>query len=155
MDTLPIELVTIIACDTFETFIALLRVGTIGNRLCAEYPQLIARSKFISTIVHDNYSICTYLNNKLHSFNDKPACVHLDGDLSWYKYGNCHRSGDLPAYTKVSGYKSWYWNGLRHREDDLPAIECISGDKFWYKNGIKYRQYIANMVVNLCLNNQN
>ena len=45
MDTLPIELVTIIAVNSFDLFTTLLRVSTIGNRLCEQYPQMYAKKK--------------------------------------------------------------------------------------------------------------
>lgn len=33
-------------------------------------------------------SVKTYNNNNnLHSFNDKPACIHHDGTVSWYDNG--------------------------------------------------------------------
>ena len=140
MDSLPIELVTIIATDTFELFTTLLRVNTIGQRLCAEYPQLIAKERFIRSYITKSGTIHTVLNNKLHSFNDNPSCMHLNGDLAWFKYGKRHRGNDFPAYTKVIGFKSWFWNGERHREDNLPAIEYSSGKKVWYNHGTRYNE---------------
>ena len=152
MDTLPVELVTIIAIDSFELFTTLLRINTIGQRLCEPYPQQIAKGKFIT-----NSKTKTYLNGRLHSFNDQPAVEHTDGSKYWYKYGNCHRGNDLPAVENANGTKYWYWNGYRHRcdqpavvyangtkewccygryhRDDLPAIERADGRKFWYQHG--------------------
>jgi hypothetical protein len=99
-----------IAVDSFDLFTMLLRVPSIGNRLCEQYPQLIAKEKFMTAIDIDNI-IRTYLNGKLHSFNDQPAVEF------------------------ANGYKFWYWNGKRHRRE-LPAIECAtSGIKEWYKRG--------------------
>ena len=138
MDTLPIELVTIIAVDTFELFTTLLHVPTIGQRLCAEYPQLIAREKFIRVVVDNFEHKYTYLNNKLHSFNDQPAIVGNAG-LSWYKYDLLHRGNDLPAFIGKDSYNSWYLNGMRHRENDLPAIVHKNNDKEWYQNGKRHR----------------
>ena len=133
MDTLPIELVTIIACDNFKLFTSLLRVNTIGQRLCADYPQLIARNKFISSNINNFGSKATYLNGKLHSFNDQPAVEYTSGDKFWYRYGKIHREYDLPAIVYTSGDKSWYWNGKRHR-DDAPALmwDCATQ---WYEHG--------------------
>ena len=132
MDTLPIELVTIIAVDTFELFVTLLRVNTIGQRLCAEYPQLVAKKKFINTFI-DTFGTRTYLNNKLHSFNDQPAVMFNSHGKKWYRHGKLHRR-NLPAVIYPSS-EYWYWNGLRHRDNDLPAFECTFGTKEWYVHG--------------------
>ena len=110
MDTIPVELLTMIAVDSFDIFVTLLRVPMIGVRLCDYYPQLIARGRFIR-VVENNNDKFTYLNNRLHSFNDWPAYISKDGD------------------------KYWWWHGERHRENEQPAIECTDGSKFWYVNG--------------------
>ena len=136
MDSLPIELVTIIACDSFELFTTLLHVPTIGNRLCEQYPQMIARSKFIS-IWSGGYVTRTYLNGRLHSIDDQPAIINIHECVCnyWYKYGKKHRGGDLPAYVNTDGSKAYYWNGLYHRDDNLPAIEFANGEKAWFIHG--------------------
>ena len=162
MDTLPVELVTIIATDTFELFTTLLLVPTIGHRLCTEYPQLIAREKFISTKTTDN-KIYSLLNNKKHSFDDQPAVIYKPADTKyWYKYSKRHRENkpaveyacgdkewwmngqhhrcDQPAVIYASGDKEWYQHGKLHRENDLPAVENISGTKCWYWNGERHRR---------------
>jgi hypothetical protein len=138
MDSLPVELLTMIAVDSFDLFTMLLRVPTIGNRLCEQYPQLIAKEKFILAKV-TNVGICTYLNGKPHSFNEQPAVVHANSK-NWYRYGKRHRDADMPAIDCASGDKYWYWNGQQHRENDLPAIDCASGDKYWYWNGQQHRE---------------
>ena len=134
MDTLPIELLTVIATDTFELFTILLRVHTIGNRLCEEYPQRVVREKFISVDINEYGTTRTYLNDKLHSFNDQPAIVCASGDKHWYWYGQRHRK-DLPACVSANGYKSWYWYGQRHRSYNLPAVVFVDGRKEWYIHG--------------------
>ena len=132
MDTLPIELVTIIATDTFELFTTLLRVNTIGQRLCAEYPQLVAKEKFICEVKEFGYKH-TYLNNQLHSFNDQPAIVYTNHQ-KWYRYGELHRGNDLPAIIYKNGRKCWFWNGQRHRGGNLPAVEDKHA-KEWHIHG--------------------
>jgi hypothetical protein len=142
MDTLPVELVTQIAIDTFELFITLLRVPTIGNRLCEQYPQLLAKEKFICINVITSYgSIHSYLNSMKHSFNDQPAmdCA-TSGDKYWYANGERHRENDQPASECTNGYKSWYLYGKRHRRNDLPAVEWVNGDKHWYLYGQRHRE---------------
>ena len=137
MDTLPIELVTLIATDTFELFTTLLRVSTIGNRLCEQYPQLIAKEKFI-VVITDNEKTITYLNGKLHSLNDQPAIVDSNGNKLWYKYGKLHRR-DLPAAEYTNGDKEWYWHDELHRDCDLPAV-IRANDSFWYWHGKLHRE---------------
>ena len=136
MDTLPIELVTIIATSDFELFITLLRVNTIGQRLCDWYPQMYAREKFIKTIVDKTYGdVRTYLNDRLHSFNDLPA-VHYNDDKynAWYKYGLLHRDNDLPAVISHN-VREWRVNGKLHRDNNRPAFKDIGGTKCWYLHG--------------------
>ena len=137
MDSLPVELVvTIIAIDSFELFTALLRVCTIGNRLCEEYPQQIAREKFITT---NHIGTKTYLNGKLHSFNGKYANINALCVKYWYKYGKLHRR-DQPAIEYANGDNDWYWNDERHRENDQPAVENANGGKEWYWYGKPHRE---------------
>ena len=137
MDTLPIELVTIIAVDSFELFTTLLRVATIGNRLCEQYPQQIAKEKFISYLDASHIKFI-FLNGRLHSFNEQPAVVKANGTIKWYRYGNLHRENDLPAAI-YSYYKEWYWRGQLHRENDLPAVEYSFTGKEWYQHGVRHR----------------
>jgi hypothetical protein len=140
MDMISVELLTLIATDNFNIFITLLQVPTIGQRLCEWYPQMTARGKFIT---YKNNSGCkkSYLNNRLHSFNNQPAVEYAtSGDKKWYWNGKLHRR-DLPAVECVNGDKCWYWNGERHRENDLPAIEyATSGSKCWYWHGKRHRR---------------
>jgi hypothetical protein len=121
MDTIPVELVTIIATDSFELFITLLQVPTIGQRLCEWYPQMTARGKFITYKI-DSDCKKSYLNNRLHSFNDQPAAEYENGNKYWYRHGKRHRR-NLPAIEWCNGYKQWYWKGKCRRENDLPTIE--------------------------------
>ena len=145
MDALPIELVTIIACDDFELFTTLLRVNTIGQRLCEQYPQLIAKEKFICAVNKFDYK-CTYLNGRLHSLDDQPAVEFTSGDKEWYRYGKKHRGGDLPAFKYINGAKKWYWNGYKHRENDLPAVVRAWGDKEWFWHGKRHRKGLPAII---------
>ena len=161
MDLLPIELVTLIAVDTFELFTTLLRVPTIGVLLCSPYAQLYAKEKFIKKVFLNTDSYATLLNNRFHSFDDQPAVVYGEQIKMWYKYGLKHRDGDKPAHfsATIKYYKNghkhrdgdlpavicpdmsmhWYRNGTRHRDGDQPAIVYTSGVKYWYWNGFKHR----------------
>jgi hypothetical protein len=138
MDTIPVELLTQIAVNDLVLFTTLLQVPTIGQRLCEWYPQMTARGKFIT---YKNNSGCkySYLNNRLHSFNDQPAIDYASGNKYWYRRGKLHRR-DLPAIEGVSGSKEWYWHGKLHRENDLPAGEYAIGAKEWYWHGQLHRE---------------
>ena len=88
----------------------------------------------------DEYGeLCTKLDGKYHSFDDKPAlidtmcCAQL-----WYKEGKRHRDGDLPALIYANGTQCWYKEGKLHRdshfpgrEDDLPAVICADKVEWW------------------------
>jgi hypothetical protein len=138
MDTLPVELLTIIATDSFELFIALLHVPTIGQRLCGYYPQLIARAKFITT-GNTEKGTYTLLNGHIHSICGLPAITWCDGSLFWVKHGKRHRDGDQPAVIFANGSKAWYQNGEIHRDYDQPAINDDNGSLGWYQHGKKHR----------------
>ena len=134
MESLPVEILTLIAVDSFETFTTLLKIPTVGNRLCEYHPQQIARAKFMS-VVNNKFQKRSYLNDMIHSFNDKPARIdYMTGNIYWYKYGKVHRDRDQPAVIFADETKHWYWNGERHRDCDLvPAlVEYASGAKSWY-----------------------
>lgn len=106
----------------------------------------------------------TYLDGKLHSFDDKPSRVSYDGKVKiWHKNGIIHRDGDKPAVIKdtveitPSGVekhifvKHWYKKGVSHRDGDKPAsiwhekhfsngqIVTDYSAKYWYVNGRKTR----------------
>jgi len=52
-------------------------------------------------------------NGNLHSYNDLPACVSINGAKYWYKHGLLHRNSDLPAYIGSNGIKEYWVNGKR------------------------------------------
>lgn len=55
----------------------------------------------------------TYRNNKLHSFNDKPAFIFANGDAYWYKRSRLHRDYDRPAVIYRDGRREWYADGRK------------------------------------------
>ena len=81
--------------------------------------------------------LCTRLNGKLHSFDDKSAKIYANGDQFWYKEDKLHRDGDLPAIIHANGSQHWYKEGKLHRdhfpgrEDDLPAVICADKVEWW------------------------
>ena len=85
------------------------------------------------TIDHNNNK-CTYLNSKVHSYNDLPAIIDEVGNQIWCKDGNFHRDNDLPAKVVCSGRSmEWYQYGEQHR-DDGPAVQTIVFN-LYYKRG--------------------
>ena len=79
----------------------------------------------------------TYLNGRLHSFNDQPAAVYANGNQYWYQRGKPHRDNG-PAVVYADGHMEWYNSGELHR-DNGPAIIFASGTRIWYCNDIKHR----------------
>jgi hypothetical protein len=90
-------------------------------------------------LVKEERNGCTYANGVLHSFDDKPALIDVNGTQYWYRQGHGHRDGDLPAVinTKI---QLWLKEGCIHRENDRPAIIQADGNQFWAKNGEIHRE---------------
>ena len=108
MNTLPIELLHVIASFDRGAYRALLSVS------------FFARS--LNPSVRTDYMIAFGYS------------VEIDNDsIHWYLNGELHRE-DGPAIEYSDGEKSWYLNGERHR-DDGPAIEWSNGYRVWYRNG--------------------
>lgn len=87
-------------------------LNVIHSRLPLDYYiPLISHTFSLRWVFVDNYN---YRNNRLHSFNDKPAVV------------------------STYGYKAWYRNGRRHRDNLLPAVIYSCGRRGYYRNGLRY-----------------
>lgn len=135
MDTLDIELLTLIATQDLETFRDCLRVPEIGKRLCCEYTQGVAKAKFIRIVI-DGKSTRYSLGGMLHRI-DGPA-LYVEGCFKcWYRFNKPHRT-DGPADEYSNGTKKWYINGKLHRKDG-PAEEYNDGTKRWYINDKLHR----------------
>lgn len=97
------------------------------------------------TVSEDDNIKRTYLNGKLHSFNDEPAIFDIEnGKKYWFKNGKRHRDGDKPAIvvkTEIGPWDdpfdeislSWYQNGKLFRDGDKPAFVRIK--KVFYDEG--------------------
>lgn len=103
----------------------------------------------------------TFLNKKLHSFNDIPSRINYKTKTKqWHKNGRLHRNNDLPSVVRwlkedafnVEQQKIWYSNGMKHRDGDKPAIISITttyftngklrtfhSQKRWIKNNVPHR----------------
>ena len=77
-------------------------------------------------------------DGKVHSYNDAPSGIDLDGRKTWGKNGKRHRENDKPAIIHPSGAKAWFINGKPHRENDKPAVVYSSGEKKYYYHGEEY-----------------
>jgi hypothetical protein len=53
-----------------------------------------------------------YVDGKVHSINDEPAIIWINGLKAWCKEGRYHRELG-PAYIRLDGYKAYYFeNGF-------------------------------------------
>ncbi len=141
MDTLPVELLHVIASYDQACYRALLAIPSFGRSLT---PGTIVDYKIsfgygVEIAYNRNYGshIAWTLNGKIHR-EDGPAVEYAGGRREWWINGNHHRE-DGPAIEYANGDKRWYQNGRPHREDG-PAIEYTNGSKYWYKNGIPHRE---------------
>jgi hypothetical protein len=132
---LPIEIISLIVTNDFETYRAAILAPGIGPLTCHQYVQMMARDKFI-TVVEEKYAICYYVGGILHR-TDGPAIINKEYDAHyWYQNGLLHRNGG-PAIIAI-GNKQWYQNGLLHRKCG-PAIEYADGSKEWWQHGRRHR----------------
>jgi len=86
-------------------------------------------------IITDKYGThMSKLNGVLHSFNDEPSWIHINGCKRWYKNGLMHRDNDLPAEVD-SSLMVWYNENKIHRENGKPACIYSNGRAEWWTNG--------------------
>ena len=78
---------------------------------------------------NDDMTIRTYLNELLHSFDDKPA-VYCRSVVTWFKHGLVHRDGDKPSRIWKGGY-IYSKEGKRHRIGG-PALVYFSNNNNKY-----------------------
>jgi len=83
---------------------------------------------------------CTYLDGKLHSYDDKPAIIFPDDIQIWYKNGKRHRDNDLPAVIYADSEQWWFQNNKIHRDGDKPAVICADGHAEWWIDGVKIKE---------------
>ena len=81
----------------------------------------------------DGDVIKTYKDDNLHSFNDEPAVIYIDGSKFWYQDGKRHRDNDLPAVEFSDGSKMWYQNDLRHRLLGCAVMWANETSEYWLK----------------------
>lgn len=94
------------------------------------------------TFKKDKSRFRSFLNDKLHSFNDEPSFINFEThEKKWHFEDQLHRDNDLPAVEKFLKTKSgaetyqrtWYQNGICHRDGDKPAQILIK--KTYFNNG--------------------
>ena len=108
----------------------------ISRWLPNDYAGGLMRKMARDVIIRDVRNNKTYGNGLLHSFNDEPAAIRIDGICTWYLNGKIHRE-NKPAIIS-SEYKLWYLNDKLHRVDG-PAVICQNGYMAWYLNGKLHR----------------
>ena len=112
MDTLPVEIIALIALNDIESYRNCLSLPVFA-RYTLNLPKEILKEYRSSFIVIKITNLCKkyYLNGKLHR-------------------------EDGPAVEYTNRYKFYYLNGELHRENG-PAIEYANGDKEYWINGNK------------------
>jgi hypothetical protein len=133
---LPIEILTIIVTDTLSTFKAAILVPSLGLKLCSEYSQQYAKSKFTEVKIFTNETKY-YRAGKLHC-DDGPAIVSKAGYEAYFINGKRHRV-DGPARIWPNGQLEYFQNDVLHREDG-PAIIFPDSYKAYYINGQRHRE---------------
>ena len=131
MDTLPIELLHVIASFDQGAYRALLAIPFFARSLNPSIRTDYKISFGYSVRITKNFT--EWYRNGEHHREDGPAIEDADGTKAWYRNGKYHRE-DGPAMEYSNGDKRWYRNGKRHREDG-PAIEDADGTKYWYRDG--------------------
>ena len=106
--------------------------------------KMFSDGTFISSVG----DIFNFKHNKLHSENDCPAIIRINGSKYWYNEGLLHRSNDLPAIEFKNEIQIWYYNGYIHRSDDLPAYVSNKGISKWYKYGNLHRENNLPAIIN-------
>src|ERR1035437_4946846 len=85
-------------------------------------------------------------NNELHRFNDLPAVINNENDITntilYYIHGKCHRKNNKPAYiiknkSNIITEERYYENGYVHRENG-PAV-ITESVIIWVLNGEIHR----------------
>ena len=78
----------------------------------------------------------TYLNGKLHSFDDQPSIVYKNGFNEWHQNGKLHRVG-FPAIVYRDGSCSYYLDGRLYRDNRFSTDNSIKS--YWLRCWNEYR----------------
>lgn len=78
-------------------------------------------------------TIYTYLNGKLHSYNDEPASAYKSGSRAWYKHDLLHRVGFMACISK-DGSGMYYLDNKHYSEFAGRSIK-----QYWIDCLKKYR----------------
>jgi len=89
--------------------------------------------------IHPDGTVEYWKEGKRHRKGDKPAIIYPGGTVSYWKEGKCHRDGDKPAYINYNGTIEYYKEGKLHREGDnsqsKPAFIKPNGLVEYWENG--------------------
>jgi hypothetical protein len=113
MDTLPLEIIELIATQSSQLWFTLVQVfRSLADRASIMLPDL--QNKFLFKTSNKFFSILYQLpNGVFHNF-EEPSIV----------------SKDHTSLILHSGDSVWYWQGEIHRENDQPAI-IYAGHQEW------------------------
>lgn len=132
---LPVEILIEIACESLQSFRAMLALRPVVEFLRNNRKMIMDR---LTIRVVERDSVRYYIGDTLHR-EDGPAIEYNDGGTQWYLMGNLNSVGDIPSVEWVGLKKMWHRDGLLHRDGDLPAVEHSTGTKEWYWHGMRHR----------------
>ena len=144
METLPPEVIELIAIDNHQTWLILVQVFKF---LSHKITQEELKKKFLQR--RENYKryihkiIYCLPDGTLHNY-EEPCIDGIDGISGkyWYYNGKLHRDNDQPAVMYNNGTQHWYQHGKQHRDNDQPASINNTG-KWWYQRD-KLIKYVLN-----------
>ncbi len=131
MDTLPIELIRLIASPAVPSLLL----------TCSHYLSLLTPCDRYDHMINIGYTIEVYADE---TFWEKNGLLHnqygpawIDNDaIEYYIHGYAHRD-DGPAVTFFNGNEEWYQYDRLHR-DDGPAVRC-GRSEMWFQDGQLHR----------------
>ena len=116
----------------------------ISHELVAWFQQKQIKINLLKHEFKSFVSHAWYTNGKLHSNDNQPAIIYLNGTQCWYHYDQRHRDNDLPAVIYDDGSQLWFQNDELHRDNDQPAKiitnkNITNKSLYWYQHGKLHR----------------
>jgi hypothetical protein len=94
--------------------------GNIYSFVEFELKDVAGRDRNPMANIREDRGNRTYLNGRLHSFNDRPALIDDFGNIFWYRFGLLHRGNNLPAIIWADGTREWRIDG-RYIRSESPS----------------------------------
>ena len=84
----------------------------------------------------------------LHSFDDKPAVIYIDGTKVWRKNGEFHRDNDKPAIVYPGGLKKWYVNNKNQPDKYFVCIYVRKNKQYkkFFATELQAKQFESEML---------